>query len=68
MALDAVAKKGFDVSIRFRHYDSQCEVWIVPAECRSPCWLGINAELGRAICLALEQWLDAQKEKQDDSG
>ena len=68
MALDVVVKRGFDTDIKTRHYDSLREIWIVPAECRGPCWLGVHESRAKAICLAAEQWMDAPKELQDDPG
>jgi len=62
--LDAIVALGFDAGVKTRHYDSLHEVWIVPAECRAPCWLGVHDERRKAICLSVEQWANAQKEEQ----
>jgi len=68
--LDTVVALGFDANVKTRHYDSLHlhEVWIMPAECRGPCWLGVHEERAKAICSSVEQFLDAQKEAQDEPG
>jgi len=65
--LDAViaTSPGFDANVDKHHHSQVHEVWIVPAECRRPCWVGFHAERAKAICAAAKSWADAQERVSD---
>ena len=66
-ALEVLRAKGHDTSIDQKAGGPRC--WVTIWSKNAPRHIvEIHDLLPKAICLALESWLDAHKEKQDDPG
>jgi len=64
-ALDAVRVKGHDISIDQKTGEPRC--WVTIWMENAPHIVETHDLLPKAICLAIEQWLDAQEEEQQDA-